>query len=98
MQFVVIDSAAHMPASIKAPYRHVAVIEMADTNTPAPKLISDRPLSVNRIVRQWCRLSAKGRDNAFSRAMTEARALAAGLNEGRLEVYAGRVVPVPPMD
>lgn len=78
-KFVVIDSAANMPASVKSPYRHCAVIETDGEHMPSR--IDRRSRACVRIVRVWDRCNV-GRmvRSAFRRALDEADALDARLN------------------
>jgi hypothetical protein len=72
---------AHMPSGVKAPYRRVGVVELAPGQEDEPKLLSPRARGIVRVVETWERLHARGANTAFHRAMAEAEALAAKLNQ-----------------
>ena len=79
-RFIVMTSSASMPASVKSPYRHVAVVETDGEGEP--KMISERAKHCVRIVRRWgpCFQGLTER-SAFMRAYAAAEALAKQLNE-----------------
>jgi hypothetical protein len=82
-RFIVMSANAPMPASVKAPYRRVAVLEVDLPEGVLPKMISDRAKGVVRIIETWERCHARGEHSAFRRAMVEAEALAAFYNGAR---------------
>ena len=78
-QFIVQTAAANMPSSCKGIYRRVAVLEVEDGVTSV-KMISPRARGVVRVVATWEKCHAKGENTAFSRALADAREMAAELN------------------
>ena len=82
-RYIVMISSAHMPSKVKAPYRHVALVE---TDLPAghqPKMISSRARGVVRIVemRERQHLGFRPRGNtAAERAQRELAERARELN------------------
>lgn len=74
-KFIVMESAARMPSSCWGTYRNVAVVELDEGNFKTPKMISERAKGLKRIVQFWGRLSARGKNTAYSRAMEEAKSL-----------------------
>ena len=80
-KFHVVISSAKMPAKVRVPYRHIAVIETRDGYVPCR--IDTRPKGVVAITRGWYSqhlgYSPKG-GTAAELAIDEARALAATLN------------------
>lgn len=80
-RFVVMSSAACMPASCWGRYRKIAVVEL-DGTTDYPKMISIRARGVKRVVRVWDRLFHGKTDAcAFGVALSAAEAMAERLNE-----------------
>lgn len=81
-RFIVMSRSAHMPANCWGEYRRVAVVE---TDLPAPfepTMISPRASRVIRIVDTWERLNVGTTERcAYRKALAEAEALAAKLNE-----------------
>jgi len=84
-KFIVQSASASMPASVKAPYRRVAVLEVNDGLEGPASMISARSRDVVKVVEIWERCHA-GWDNgprtAFARAEADAENLAAKLNAG----------------
>ena len=81
-KFVVMTASTHMPNSVRAPYRRVAVVELTEAGV-VPKMISLRARGVARIVCTWERLSVGLTDRcAYRRGLAEAVAMAAELNTG----------------
>lgn len=80
-RFVVLTASAHMPSTVKHPYRRVAVVELAEPGV-VPKMISSRARGVARIVQTWerCHVGSGGPRTAYGRALEEARRLADRLN------------------
>jgi hypothetical protein len=79
-EFIVKTATAQMPSSCWGRYGRVAVLEIEIGTAPA--MISARARGVVRIVRTWERLNMGNTDRcAYSRALAEAEALAAKLNE-----------------
>jgi hypothetical protein len=82
-KFIVQSASASMPASVKAPYRRVAVLEVNDNLEGPASMISARSRDVVTVVETWERCHA-GWDNgprtAFARAEADAERLAAKLN------------------
>jgi hypothetical protein len=81
MPFIIQTSAAHMPTSVKAPYRRVAVLEV-EPGVERVAMISPRARGVIRVVQTWENLHARGINTAYSRALYAAEALVARLNAG----------------
>lgn len=80
MPYIVMHSVAKMPASVRHPYKRVAVVEV-DTISIKPKMISTRARGVKRIVETWERCNVgKAINSAYARAMENAGVLAADLN------------------
>ena len=86
-KFIVQSASASMPASVKAPYRRVAVLEVNDDLEGPASMISTHSRDVVKVVETWERCHA-GWDNgprtAFARAEVDAEKLAAKLNVARL--------------
>jgi hypothetical protein len=82
-KYIVMHRTAHMPTSVKARYRRIGVVELAPGFEGEPSMLSPRAKGVVRIVETWERLHAGtyGPKTAFARALVEAEALAAKLNE-----------------
>ena len=80
-RFVVMSSAAQMPASCWGRYRRVAVIETNGHDWP--KQINPRHRTVVRVVSTWeaCNVGKTPRC-AYERAMRDAQAMADKLNQG----------------
>ena len=77
--FIVMTAAAHMPNSVKARYRRVAVVET--DGTAYPKMISERAKGVKRIVETWERCNVgRNKRSAYARALAEASELCDRLN------------------
>ena len=77
-RFIVMTSSASMPASVKSPYRHVAVVE---TDGTVPKMISERARGMVRIVERWGPAFVGRTERcAYQVALREAEAIAAELN------------------
>ena len=85
--YIVMNKTAHMPNSVKAHYRRVAVVEVDSSELPTgrtePHAISTHYKGCKRIVRTWERLHAgtNGGNTAFDRAMREAKKLCKQLNK-----------------
>lgn len=80
MAYIVKTSSAKMPASVKAQYRNVAIIEVDDNITDV-SMISERAKGVKRIVRHYGPLHVGKTDRcAYRVALAEATAEAAVLN------------------
>ena len=92
-RFIVKTSAANMPASCWGRYRRVAVIEVADGVSDVA-MISERARGVVRIVETWerCNVGKQQIRCAYSRALAEAREIAANLNAEAAE--AAKRLPV----
>lgn len=89
MPYIVKTSAARMPSTVKARYRHVAVMEV-DPDT-VPSMISPRARGVRRIIQTWDRCHVGQTDRcAYRVALAEATALAERLNA--LDDYAAERV------
>jgi hypothetical protein len=84
MPYVVKTSSAHMPASVKSPYRHVAILEVRDAAIP-PRMISERPRNVIRIYNVWRNLYAGSLGCIYLRQLREAEEIANRLNSGLTE-------------
>ena len=82
--YIVQTASAHMPRSVKAPYRRVAVIQVQPGVTGV-SMISKRARGVIQIVQTWERCHAHGTNNAYLRAYLEACQLAIKLNSAHLE-------------
>ena len=83
IKFIVQSASASMPASVIAPYRRVAVLEVSDGLEGPASMISARSRDVIRVVKTWERCHAgwnNGPNTAFARAEAEAEKLAARLN------------------
>lgn len=80
-RYIVMTASCHMPASVKAPYGKVAVVETDRIHKP--QQINSHHRSVVRVVRLWTRLfKGKTPECAFRVALAEAEALAERLNAG----------------
>ena len=81
MPYLVKTSCAKMPGSVRAPYRHTAVLEV-EPDVESVAMISNRARGVVRIVREWgpSFLGLTSR-SAAQRDLAEARILAAELNK-----------------
>lgn len=79
-EYVVKTAAAAMPSSCWGTYRRVAVLEIEAGTTPA--MISTHARGVVRVVQTWEKRHV-GRTSrcAYERALAEAEAMAARLNE-----------------
>lgn len=78
--FIVQTASAKMPASVKAPYKRVAVLEVAD-GVERASMISERARDVIRVVDTWERLFFGETDRcAYRVALASAEELAARLN------------------
>ncbi|MFA6094168.1 MAG: hypothetical protein WC986_14615 [Elusimicrobiota bacterium] len=77
--FIVQSACAKMPASVKAPYRRIAVLEV-EPGVESVKMISTHARGVVQVVATWEKLHAQGKVTAYDRAMVEAEALCAKLN------------------
>lgn len=83
-RYIVKTSSAQMPASVRSPYRHVAVMLVTDPSI-VPRMISCRARNVIRIHAVWRRQHAKGADSAYVRALRAAEEMADRLNTGLCE-------------
>lgn len=79
-RYIVMVRSAKMPTSVKAPYKRVGVVELTPGFEGEPTMLAERARGVARIVETWERLSARGKNTAYTRALAEAEALAAKLN------------------
>jgi len=83
--YIVMESSAHMPASCKAPYRRIAVVQLNQDYTAhdrLPKMISERARGILRIVRDYPIVPAAGKTERSGLVQTRkaARELADRLN------------------
>jgi hypothetical protein len=79
---IVMTAAARMPSSCWGRYGRIAVVEVEDDFDGRPAMISDRARGVVRVVETWERRRVGKTDRcAFRRALAEAEALCASLNE-----------------
>lgn len=79
-RYIVMTASAKMPASVKARYRRVAVVEL-DGTVDQPAMISPRARGVARVVQTWERQHVGQTARcAYNVAMTEAAALVANLS------------------
>jgi hypothetical protein len=84
-RYIVQAAQANMPASVVAPYMRVAVLAVDDKLPQGfrPKMISPRAKGVVEVVEVWERCHRgfnDGPNTAYQRALKEATALAAELN------------------
>jgi len=89
--YVIIHSTASMPASVRSPYRYLAI--MRTDGARVPRLISECRGAT--IAQQTRALSARGRNSAFARALAEAIAECRRLNDDH-ESELMRAIGVPP--
>ena len=83
-RFLVMESAACMPANCWGKYRRIAVVKLAPGFTGYPKMISERAIGVSSIVALWDRqFSGKSDRCAAAIARAEAVEMAAELNAAR---------------
>jgi hypothetical protein len=85
-RYIVMTSSAQMPSTVMASYRNVAVVE---TDGEVPKFIGTRARHTVRIVESWrnCHYGRNPKGNtAYERALRDATALAAKLNQENQEV------------
>lgn len=81
-RYIVQTSSAHMPTSVRAPYRNVAVLEL-DGSGRVPAMISERArgvVRVVRVVRHYGPQHARGANTAYAWTLAEAQQLADRLN------------------
>lgn len=75
-RYIVMTATAKMPASVKSPYRRVAVIETDLPEGEEPKKIDARDKHVLRIVETWERQFVGATERcAYQRALAEAEAM-----------------------
>lgn len=88
-RYLVMTAAAKTPASVRSPYRRVAVVELKPGQTERPKMISPRARGIERIVETWERCNVGKHyphgDCAASRAVRAAEHLADKLNNQQEE-------------
>lgn len=80
--YVILSSSAKMPASVKAPYRHIAIVQLREPE-PIPRMISTRHRNVIDIPFIWRNLHAGWNPDsptAYKRQMAEAEKIVAMLN------------------
>jgi hypothetical protein len=82
---IVMESSAHMPASCKAAYRRIAVVQLTQeyaAHNHLPKFISERAHGVLRIAHEWAPVPAAGKTerSGLQRTRDAARQLAWALN------------------
>jgi hypothetical protein len=85
--YVVMTSTAKMPASVRAPYRRVAVVQLTPDYAAAnrlPKMISERARGVVRVI-DFGKFPAAGSTprSGLVSALQRAEEMARGLNAGR---------------
>lgn len=81
--YIVMHRSAHMPASVKSPYRRIAVVKLRAGFVGEPTMISKRARGIEEIVKTYERRHAgcnRDGNTAFNHALAEARGLAAELN------------------
>lgn len=81
--YIVMTRSTKMPSKVKARYRKVAVVELMPGFENEPAMISERARGVKRIVKLWDHQNVgKNIRSAYAKAVAEAKAMAAQLNEG----------------
>lgn len=72
--WIVMSSSAHMPNSVKAPYRNVAIVRITNeyaNENKLPKMISTHAKGVVE-VKHYGKFHSRGKNTAFHKAMKEA--------------------------
>jgi hypothetical protein len=85
--YIVQTAAACMPSSCKGRYRRVAILEVEDAYANGVRMISKHAKGVIRVVCTWEKLNVGQTERgAFQRALREADAQCAQLNDALLRV------------
>lgn len=87
-RFVLVETTAQMPNSVKAAYKHCAVVEIDADFTGTVPGISERYRGVRRIMARWPAYPANGKTERSGRvqALAEANAMVAELNAAAVAV------------